>query len=459
MASQIRNPFIKKLKLEWVTEARLLLTIALPMIMSHVFIILIEVVDSVMASSLGGHNLAAIAVSNSILYPMILAMIGLAMVLSPVVANHRAKDEFISGNHAMMSMMVIAGVTGALMTLALMIVIKLMPLIGIAPQVIPLVSDYIVARLWGLIPFAIYLVFRFYFEGHAKTSTVMKATGIAFFLNIPLNWILMTGWGIFPQLGIKGIGISASLIEIILCLIMMQQWYRVYYKKYFKNHMTLTPTLPMIKRLLKLGIPSSLAFAGEVGMFAIMGIALSRISPVSIAAHQIALSVSAVTFIIPLGISGALASRIGFLSGKNNATHYIYRTITIGICTIVAVMGISSAFLWTNAATIAHFYSSDTSIITAAIPLIIIVAIYQLCDGTQVVFNGILKGFHDTQIPMWMVLFSYWVIGFGGGMTLSKLTPQPELGVWYGITCGLIVSAILLAGRVIYQLKKMQISK
>ena len=349
-------------------------------------------------------------------------------------------------------MIAIAIAVGLLMTGLMTLIIKLMPTMGIDATVIPYVSAYMEARFLGIVPFAIYLVFRFYFEGRAKTSTVMKATAIAFVCNIPLNWVLMTGWGIFPAMGIKGIGLSTSIIEILLCLLMMWKWHQYFFEKYFRYDKTIAPTQKMITKLLRLGIPSGLAYAAEVGMFAIMGIALSRISAISVAAHQVALSVSAVTFIIPLGIAGGLASRIGYLTGKSNSTVALKRAIKLGIGAIVLVMGLSSIILWTQAVSIASLYSSDAMIIASATQLIMVVALYQLFDGTQVAFNGILKGFHDTQIPMWMVLFSYWVIGFGSGMALSKHTSIPELGVWYGIALGLVVSATLLGARV---LKKM----
>ena len=191
-------------------------------------------------------------------------------------------------------------------------------------------------------------------------------------------------------------------------------------------------------------------FGIESGLFMITAILIGQLGTIPLAAHQIALQLASLSFMIPLSVALASTIRVGNLIGANayaSAKHAGWLSIGLGalVMCVSAVIFVAfpeiliELFLGEKAAT------SEIEVAELAVKLLTLAAIFQLVDGIQATAGGSLRGLKDTFWPMLIGLFSYWAIGLSVGYSLSL--KQGAEGLWIGLVVGLAVAAVLLVGR------------
>jgi len=210
-------------------------------------------------------------------------------------------------------------------------------------------------------------------------------------------------------------------------------------------HVPLAPDWPLLARLLKLGIPVATQVVLEIGVFALATALIARLDPASLAAHQIALNMASLTFMVPLGISSAAAVRVGHLIGQRDpdaAGRAGWSALACG----VAFMGLAAVAFLAVPKWIARLYTDDPAVIRMSVTLLAIAAAFQLFDGCQVVASGALRGTGNTRTPMLCNLVFYWFVGMPLGMWLCFRAGWGAAGLWTGLCCGLIlIGSVLLA--------------
>lgn len=415
--------------------------------MTQIFFVIMEITDGLMAGNLGPASLGAVSVGYSFSYPILLAIMGISMVLSPVVAQHYGAQTIEKIRISVRHMQYIAVMVSIPVIILLWYSYPLLKYLGIDENILPMAAGYLRARAIGVLPLFLFFTFRYFFEGIGKTQPIMIAAAVGCFANIPLNAIFMYGLFGFPALGAVGTGYATATMEwIMFAMILLHATSKHYYRF---NILTgaIRPAWYEFKKLLKLGIPSGVAFAAEVGMFAIIGIFLGKQSVTAISAHQIAINVASFTFMIPMGLSAALASRTGYLIGANASRRDVRFVAILGIISTLAFMLTGAIIIFFMSEAITTAYTSDPAIQWLAVQLLLIVAVFQPADGIQVTLNGLLKGFKDTAVPMAITIVSYWLFGFLPGYYLSTAAGLGATGFWYGILTGLFTASILLAIR------------
>ncbi|HEX5325048.1 MAG TPA: MATE family efflux transporter, partial [Acetobacteraceae bacterium] len=173
---------------------------------------------------------------------------------------------------------------------------------------------------------------------------------------------------------------------------------------------------------------------------------ISRLGTVAIDGHQIAINVSSVTFMVPLGLALAVTVRVGHAAGRGDATAVRYAGFT-GIALTLVTQAVSATLMLGIPHAIAHVYSSDPRVIALAAQLLILAGIFQFSDGIQVVSNGALRGLKDTRMPMLITVFAYWAIGMPTGAWLAFGAGYGVPGMWVGLIAGLTAAALLLFAR------------
>jgi MATE family multidrug resistance protein len=204
--------------------------------------------------------------------------------------------------------------------------------------------------------------------------------------------------------------------------------------------------------LLKLGTPVGLQLLSEVGAFSAAALLIGRLGAVPLAAHQIAITCASTTFMFPLGVAMASTVRIGQALGGGRRD--LLRPIGAGAWLLgLLVMAAFTVILIFGGPTIARAFVSDPPVIAIAAQLLVIAAIFQLVDGVQVVGSGLLRGLHDTKVPMWINLVAYWVIALplGGWLTFGR--GEGAAGMWTGLAWGLVFAAVLLVLRFLSKTK------
>jgi len=198
-----------------------------------------------------------------------------------------------------------------------------------------------------------------------------------------------------------------------------------------------------VRRLLALGLPAASQVTLEVGVFAAVSALAGTLDPVSLGAHQIALNIAALAFMVPLGLSSAAAVRVGYAVGAGDgrrAVHAGWTALAVG-ATITGIVGI---VLILAPRPMLRVFTRDPQLLSIGIRLLWIAAAFQLFDGTQAVATGVLRGIGDTRTPMVVNVIGHWVLGLPVGWALCFRYGWGVAGLWIGLSIGLIFVAAVL---------------
>jgi len=263
-------------------------------------------------------------------------------------------------------------------------------------------------------------------------------------VNALVNWLLIFGNLGAPTLGVVGAGwatfISRSYMAGGLFLYILYNDHRRR-TGLFRTSFAFDPS--RMRELLTLGFPAAAQITLELGVFAVATALAARLDSVSLAAHQIALTAASITFMVPLGVSSAGAVRVGQALGRGEpraAGHAGWTALILG----AGFMGLSALCFLSFRSYILRAFSSDEAVLAAGVSLLFVAAFFQLFDGVQVVATGILRGAGDTRTPMLSNLVGHWFLGLPIGVTLCFMLDWGVVGLWIGLSFGLIGIGIVL---------------
>ncbi|MEQ9229904.1 MAG: MATE family efflux transporter, partial [Cyclobacteriaceae bacterium] len=306
---------------------------------------------------------------------------------------------------------------------------------GQEPEVSALAKGYLQVMSGSVFLVCIYQAFRQYSEGLSDTKSPMVVSIFANLLNVFLNWIFIFGhFGVEPM-GLYGAGLATLISRVpMVFLMILLIWNKM---TGFKWHFEWTG----IKQMLKIGLPSGMQYIFEVGAFAGAGIMIGWISAEQQAAHNIALNLSAISYMAATGIAAASTIRIGNQLGLKDKQNLRMAGFTsFGLAGMfMAVM--ATLFIVFRFA-LPSLYVDEMSVISTAATLLIIGAAFQISDGLQAVGLGVLRGLRDVKVPTLVTFVAYWVIALPLGYVLAFPLGWGVNGVWIALSVGLTVAAI-----------------
>lgn len=438
---------------KYLTEARQLLALAIPVILAQVAQTAMGFVDTIMAGSVSATDMAAVAVGTSIWLPAILFGHGLILALTPVVAqlNGSGRRERIARQVRQ------AYWLAALVSLLIMVVLwnagyMIHAMHDIDPALADKAVGYLRALLWGAPGYLFFQVARNQCEGLSKTKPGMVMGFIGLLVNIPVNYVFIYGHLGMPALGGVGCGVATASVYWVI-FIVMRLWIKrarsmrdIALPDYFSP-----PDWNVLKRLTLLGLPVALALFFEVTLFAVVALLVSPLGIVNVAGHQIALNFSSLMFVLPLSLGVATTIRVGFRLGQGSvAAAKVAAWTGQGVGILMAAM--TALFTVTFREQIALLYNDNPQVVTLAAQLMLLAAIYQFSDSIQVIGSGILRGYKDTRSIFFITLIAYWVIGLPSGYVLALtdwlVPPMGPAGFWCGFILGLTSAAIMMLWRI-----------
>ncbi len=408
-------------------------------------------VDTVMAGRASSQDLAAVALGGSIWLPLYLACTGVLMATTPLVANQVGSNRCDSTGRTLHKGFAVAAIMAVISTLVLLKSDLILRYMGVEPALTEKTFAYLKAISWGFPAFMLYQVIRSYSEGFGKTRPVMKIAILGLLCNIPLNYIFIYGKFGLPAMGAEGCGWATALVMWLMLLIGL-----VYLKHNatFRDLQLLSrfhpPQLQPLIAFLKLGLPIGVALLIEASMFSVIALLLADQGEQVIAAHQITLSFTGLSFMIPLSVAMAITIRVGQLQGAGDGEGAHFAAFTgIGMALGCAIA--SSSFMLVIPEFITSWYTTDPVLIKAAASLVMIAALFQFSDAIQVACAGALRGYKDTFVPLMLVFVAFWVVGLPMGIVLGRsdlLVPMMgAAGFWAALVIGLTIGAILLLYR------------
>jgi len=428
------------------------LALAIPVVISQLGHTLVQTSDTVIVGHFAGTiPLAAVALANSVFIITLIIGIGISYGITPLIAQHNGRENYAECGRLLSNSLFINLITGiVLFAVTFSCAILVLDHLDQTPKVVKEAKPFLILLGLSIIPMLIFNTFKQFTEGLGFTKQAMSITIWGNVFNIVLGIILVAGF----KMGVTGVGISTLADRCIMSVVMGSYVFRSQnFKKYLRTFALKNIDRLRSLQLLKIGAPVALQYTFEISAFSAAAIIIGTIGYHEQAAHQVAINLAALTYMMASGFSAAAAIKSGNYFGMKE--HQQLRHSAISSYHIVLVFMCITALIF---AVFNHLlpwiYTSDNQVIVIASQLLIIAALFQLFDGTQVVGLGILRGMGDVNIPTVITFLAYWVIGLPVGYILGLTLHLGVKGVWYGLVLGLMASSILLFLRFQYVSKK-----
>lgn len=422
------------------------LKLAIPVVISQVGHISVHLSDSIVVGHfVGTVALAAVSLVGSIfIIPMLIGM-GISYGLTPLISQENGRGNYAECGRLLSNSFIINLITGVILFLIMYFgSVYVLDHLNQSRDVVAQAKPFLVILGFSIIPLLFFNTFKQFAEGLGFTKQAMQISIWGNVINICLGIVFVRGmFGIEPM-GIKGVGYSTLIDRCLMAIAMSFYVFRSHrFKKYLKGFVLGKIDKIRSVNILKIGIPVALQGTFEVGAFGGANILIGTIGATQQAAHQVAINMAAVTFMVATGLSSAAAIRSGNNFGAKN--HQLLRMSALSSYHIVLAFMTCTAIIFVVANQwLPWIVTNDTKVIAAASQLLLLAAVFQVFDGAQVVGLGILRGMGDVNIPTLITLIAYWIIGLPIGYFTGIYLGYGANGIWIGLVCGLAAAAIML---------------
>jgi MATE family multidrug resistance protein len=425
--------------------------LAAPVALVQLGLMSMGVVDTMMLGHLSAQALAAGALGHIATIGLLILGAGVLSALDPLVSQaYGANDPEAVGAHLQ---------RGIVLGLALVIPIGLLlwdvrPALRAFGQPAAVVDEagaFAHAIIWGLPGFFLFVTFRQTLQAMSAVRPTATAIVLGNLANVLGNWVFIFGHLGMPALGVRGSAYSTSVSRTAMflwLLVASRKTLAPYWRGFTREALDLQRHL----RLLRIGLPIGLHQSFEIVFFITLALLMGHMGVTQLAGHQIAINLASLSFMVPLGVSGAAATRVGNAIGRRDMSA---ARLAAAACLLLgaAVMLVFAAAFALLPRPLAHLYTEDPSVLTMAALLLPIAAAFQVFDGIQVVSAGILRGAADTTYPAGLALVGFWGIGLPAGWVLAFHAGQGPRGLWWGATAALAAVALLLVARIAHRFR------
>lgn len=427
-----------------VTEMKPMASLAVPVVLAELGWMGMTVVDTMMVGRLSAEAIGAVAFGALFVNVLGFFCLGLLLGLDTFISQAFGARNLDRCNHCLIQGVWIAVGITPLMTLVVFALIPLARNWGANPSIVADAIPYLKTLVWGTLPLLLYVVFRRYLQSMNYVGVVMFALLSANVVNVVVNWVLIFGnWG-FPALGVEGAGWATFFSRIYMFGVLLA--FVVFKERSSPTGLFHAPRgidRQLIRALLALGFPVAMQITAEYGVFALATALIARIDAVSLAAHQIVLNVASVTFMVPFGVSSAGAVRVGQAIGRKDGHGAIVSGWAAVVLGTSFMLG-AGIVLFLVPEVVLRIFTTDHSVFSLGVPLLFLAAAFQFFDGVQVTAGGVLRGIGDTQTPMFANLIGHWLLGLPVGVFLCFWLGWDAVGIWSGLSLGLVFVAVAL---------------
>jgi len=422
------------------------LSLAIPVVISQLGHTFVQTADSIIVGHFAGTiPLAAVSLVGSIFTIIMVIGIGISYGLTPLTAMENGRKNYAACGKLLSNSLLINIITSILLFLLIYFgMLLVIDDLGQDPEVVRQAKPYLGLLGISIIPLMVFNTFKQFAEGLGFTRQAMSISILGNIINICLGIIFVKGmFGIEPM-GVKGVGWSTLIDRTIMAVIMAfyvfrSKHFQVYLKGFALNRISRFRSF----KILKIGAPVALQYTFEVSAFGGAAILIGTIGAIPQAAHQTAIAMASMTYMMASGIGAAATIKTAHNFGSKNL-HELRLSAVSSYHIILVFMMITAALFISLNAYLPWLYTSDREVIAIASQLLIIAGLFQLFDGTQVIGLSVLRGLSDVNTPTVITFVAYWVIGIPIGYVLGITLGLGAKGVWYGLTLGLSISSGLI---------------
>jgi len=435
----------------WRREAGATLRLASPLVLTNLTQAMIQATDVVLLGWLGPRSLAAGALGANLFVAFLVFGMGLVTASSPLLSRqlggmpHSVRDVRRTVRQTMWAALTVS--------VPVLIILwhadALLILLGQEPALARDAAAFVRALEWGIVPALFYLVLRSFVAALERPvwSLVIGAAGVVF--NALVNYGLIFGAFGLPRLGLIGAGVGSTITQSAMFagMAMVVLWHPRFRRYRLFGHFWRSDWA-RYRDVWRLGAPIAMTLGLEVTVFNAAVFLMGLIGTDALAAHAVAIQICTFTFMVPLGLAQAATVRVGLAFGREDRLA-IARAGWTALVLGVGFMTFTAALLWIVPRPIVGLFldlhePADLPVVNLAVTFLGVAAVFQIVDGAQAVGAGMLRGLHDTTVPMIYAALGYWVIGLGVAVGLGFGLHWDGIGIWIGLACGLAVVAVLM---------------
>ena len=424
--------------------------LATPLALTQLGQIAMMTTDLILIGRLGDQAVAAAALGHAVLFSAFMAGLGLVAAVAPLASQAYGARKPRMVRRALRVGMWAAVITGVPLTALLLHTEKILVLLGQTSELSAMAGRYLDGMAWSMTPAWLFIALRSFMSSLNRPQPALWITLAAIPANALLAYSLIHGSAGLPALGLLGAGLATTIVNIGMLLAAI--WV-CYTRRPFRKFQVLghfwRADWPLLGKLTRMGLPISAAMLLEHGLFASATLMIGTIGINELAAHQIALQIAAIVFMVPLGVSFAATVRVGHAVGRRDAAatrRAGHAAIVLGtlfqcamaVCVIATRYQLPFLFLGEAATPMT---------VAIASTLLLIGAMFFVADGLQCIAAGVLRGFNDTFIPFLFSATGFWLVGFVSAYVLAFPLGYGAAGIWIGLLAGLTVYAALLIWR------------
>lgn len=430
-------------------HAKALLILGLPLVFSHLAQMLLHVSDTVLLGWYGVDALAAVVLGSHYFFVLFILGSGFGIAVMGMVASALGRGDETQVRRETRMGLWLSIFFSILILPASWFSGPILIALGQDPKIAALAQDFLRIAGFGMAPALLVMVLKSYLAALERTQVVLWVTLVAVPLNVLVAWMFIFGrWGA-PEMGVRGAAMASLAVQILTFLLLaLYAALEPSSRRFHLFQRFWRPDWTAFTRVFRLGVPIGLTGLAESCLFVAASLMMGWIGTVELAAHGIAMELTAVAFMVHLGISNAVTVRVGRAEGEGDIAGMRDNAIVaIAISTVFALVMIG-VFLTLPAPLISLFLDEAkpeaARILAFGSVLLAMAALFHLVDAIQVIGLGLLRGVQDTAAPMWIAALSYWVVGIPASYVLAFPLGIGGAGLWLGLAIGLAVAAVLL---------------
>lgn len=443
----------------WTSHLRETVLLGLPLIAAQLGQMALNVTNTLVLGHVGPNELAASVLGWQLFFVLWMFGSGFGFAVMPLVANAIGANDPRGGRRFVRMGLWISFAYGLLMMVPLWNVEAIFLALGQEEHISALAAAYVGTLKWSLFPQLAIIVLRSFLGALGRPGIVVVALLVGVAVNAGLNILLVFGSAGIPAMGMQGSGLATFIATccVALFLVVHISWHRVLrqqeiFVRFFK------PDMPALREVFRLGWPMGTTVVAEVALFTTTSFLMGVIGSSELAAHGIALQLSGLAFMIPLGLSAATTIRVGHAYGAGNHAD-LSRAVTTSLGLGLAIACLSAAVFLTVPHVLIGFYldteaPSSAAVVPVAISFLAVAGIFQIVDAGQVLSSGALRGLKEARAPMMIALVSYWMIGLPVGYGLAFHAGWDGIGIWWGLAIGLAAASILMTLRLLRKIRQ-----
>ena len=436
------------------SEYKKTLRLSIPVIIAQAGQITVGMIDNIMIGKLGTTPFAAASFTNTLFNLVLIFGLGYSFALTPLVGKSWGEEDHKTIGSWIKNGLMANAFMGVILVLVLLIMYFMIPFMGQPESVLQPSKDYLMILTISVFPMMVFYGYKQFAEGVGDTKTAMKIMLWANIINTIGNYIFMYGKLGAPEMGLQGAGVGTLISRIFMAVAFIVLFYKKeQYELFVKLYNQSSFCWKRFMKVVKLGVPLGGQTVMEACAFGLCAIMMGWVGEIGMAAHQIAITLSTLGFMIYQGLGAGTTIRVSHYKGQNDKEGIVRATKT-AIMIMIIYSTFSVLLYWGARNILPLMFTQDPTVIQLAAQMLIVCGLFQLVDGVQIVIAGTLRGLADARIPAVITFISYFMLSIPFSYMSAFVWGYGAVGIWFGFPLGLFVCACLFQLRYKSILKK-----